>query len=264
MDAVDLSIRQFAGAWRVLCSAAPEYAAESAPGAEYVFSGAPIPFFNAAILTGRNLSAQALEADGRAACAWAAERGVPWLLVATEEALEPGTDADRVMDACGCARLMSLTGMIADDVPAAAQTPDGLVLSVPADAASCLAMLDINAAAYGMPLDAGKSIWGTAAFWKDHHPALGVAGGEPVSCSAVMMVEGYRYVALVATAPGRQRRGYADAVMRHALAVCRERCGEAPTFLHATDAGRPVYERMGYRAVSTHPVYIEKSLLGQH
>ena len=79
-----------------------------------------------------------------------------------------------------------------------------------------------------------------------------------------MQVDGYRYVALVATAPAHRRRGYADAVMRHALEAAASAYGERPTVLHATDAGRPVYERMGYTPISTHTLYMDAALLGGH
>ena len=52
--------------------------------------------------------------------------------------------------------------------------------------------------------------------------------------------------------------------MRHALSDRRERFGERPTFLHATDAGRPIYARMGYEAVATHTCFIDKRLLAGH
>jgi hypothetical protein len=34
--------------------------------------------------------------------------------------------------------------------------------------------------------------------------------------------------------------------------------------LHATDAGRPVYERMGYTTISTHTLLMEKRFLEGH
>ncbi len=52
--------------------------------------------------------------------------------------------------------------------------------------------------------------------------------------------------------------------MRHALDVAATTYGELPTVLHATDAGRPVYERMGYASISTHTLYMDSALLGEH
>jgi predicted acetyltransferase len=69
---------------------------------------------------------------------------------------------------------------------------------------------------------------------------------------------------MVATEPAHQRRGYAEASMRHALEVASKRHGERPSFLHATDAGRPIYARMGYDTVATHTAFIEKRFLDGH
>jgi hypothetical protein len=52
--------------------------------------------------------------------------------------------------------------------------------------------------------------------------------------------------------------------MRHALDVAAATYGEKPTFLHATDAGRPVYERMGYEPVAAHTAFIERRFLEGH
>jgi hypothetical protein len=52
--------------------------------------------------------------------------------------------------------------------------------------------------------------------------------------------------------------------MRHALSTAAEKFGERPSFLHATDAGRAIYERMGYETVATHTCFIDKTFLGAH
>ena len=54
------------------------------------------------------------------------------------------------------------------------------------------------------------------------------------------------YIAMVATLPGQQGKGYADTVMRHAIAQGRQTSGAASTTLHATAVGEPVYRAMGY------------------
>lgn len=260
-DSVDLSVRQFAGAWRLMASPSPHRSQATTDGVEYVFSGLPIAFFNIALIAERGVSADRLASHGRHACEWAADKGVPWLFVVTSEALEPGLDAVALLDGCGLAPMMTLTGMLAERVSPAARIPRGLQLVVPKDDHGCSAVVEINAAAYGMDLEAGKAVVGTQSFWKDHVPVLGLADDKPASCAAVMMVDGHRYVALVATDPGHQRRGYADAAMRRALELSAQAHGEQPTVLHATDAGRPVYERMGYSPISTHTIFIDKTFL---
>lgn len=263
-DPVDLSISQFVDAWRLMCAPAPGRRTASVPGAEYIFSGLPIPFFNVILPTQRGIGAAALRRFGADAVAWAAPTGLPYLFVVTHEALDPGAGAAEALEECGLAPLMNLTGMRAERVAPPPAVPAGLQLTLAEDDAACADVLDVNAAAYGMPLDAGKDVIGRSAFWKDHFAVVGRVDGEPVSCAAVLMADSHRYVALVATQPGRQRRGYADAAMRQALAESARKHGECPTVLHATDAGRPVYERMGYQAISTHTVFIEKKFLEGH
>jgi GNAT superfamily N-acetyltransferase len=262
-DHIDLSIRQFLEAWRLMFARLPEASAAGGDGFEYVFSGLPIAFFNVAFLTARGDSADALQARARAVSAWVTGKGVPWLLTVTHEALAPGVDAAAALDAAGFVPMLPLTGMLASRVLPGAARPAGLQLQVPQDDAGCAALLDVNSAAYGMPLDPAKRALGPA-FWAGHAPALGLVKGAPVSSAAVIMADGHRYVVLVATDPTHQRRGYGEAAMRHALDVAAQRFGDRPSFLHATEAGRPIYARMGYDTVSTHTVFIEKGFLDGH
>jgi GNAT superfamily N-acetyltransferase len=256
-DSVALSIRQMDGAWRLMCAGGSRYVAAASAGVQYIFSGVPISFFNIAVLTGSGLSADALRARGREACAWAAAHDVPWLLILTHELLEPGVDVAATLDACGLVPVMTMTGMSAGSVGGAPAVP-GLQLTTPQEDRDCAALLDVNGLAYEMDMEAGKSAIGSRAFWKDHFPVLGRFGGMPVSSAAVLMVDGVRYVALVATRPDHHRRGFADSTMRQALANAAAAHGEALTVLHATDAGRPVYERMGYAPISTHTLLMDK------
>jgi GNAT superfamily N-acetyltransferase len=263
-DPVDLSIRQFSDAWQAMCAGAPGKAVAAAGDIQYVFSGVPIGFFNVALLTGRGIAADALQGHARHASSWASTHRVPWLFVVTHERLAPGTDATAILDSCGFAPVMPLTGMLAQRVAPSATPPTGLELAVPEDDDGCSALLDVNGLAYDMDLNAGKDLIGKRSFWSNHVAMLGRTDGTPSCCAAVLMVDGYRYVALVATDPSQQRRGYAEAAMRGALEHAATVHGERPTVLHATEAGRPIYERMGYETISTHTVFMEKTFLSGH
>ena len=262
-DDVSFSLRQMDGAWRMMCAGGPKPVTATTESIQYIFSGVPIGFFNLAVVRGSGLSAEVLDTRGREACAWAADQSVPWLLVVTHEQLEQGVDAAATLEACGLTAVMPLTGMRARTVAAAPAVP-GLQLTVPESDRGYAAIVDINGLAYGMDLGASKGAIGSRTFWKDHFPVVGVADGKPASTAAVLMVDGHRYVALVATDPGLQRRGFGDATMRRALENAASAHGEAPTVLHATEAGRPIYERMGYSRISTHTLLMEKRFLGEH
>jgi GNAT superfamily N-acetyltransferase len=263
-DKVELSIRQFASAWRLMCERAPAYEQAEDDQLALIFANIPVPFFNVALPTGTGMTAGRLRALTERACTWASARQVPWLFVVTQDAVDSNVDVGTVAGEAGLVPLLPLTGMWAETVAATTALPEGLQLEVPADESSCGALLDVNAAAYGMDLESGKALMGQPAFWASHFPVLGTVDGEPVSTSAVFMVDGVRYVALVATAPHQQRRGYADATMRRALQLAADAHPATPTVLHATDAGRPVYERMGYQVISRHTAFIEKRFLEGH
>jgi GNAT superfamily N-acetyltransferase len=262
-DDVGLSLRQFSQAWRLMCTLAPAPQIVIGDGIEYIFSGCPVAFFNVALVTGRAVDDERLRTHAEDACAWAADKGVPWLFVVTHETLNPGVDATAILDRAGFVSLMPLTGMVATQVTPVAP-PSGLELTVPPDDASCAAAVDVNSAAYSMDLEAAKALVGRRAFWANHFIVLGHADGKPASTAAVMMVDGLRYVALVATDPGYQRRGFGDAAMRRALELSAAAHGEVPTVLHATEAGRPVYERMGYVPIAAHTIFMEKRFAEGH
>lgn len=77
---VDLSLRQFEGAWRLMCEAAPGHEIRSDEGLFVAFSGCPVPFFNVALPNGASLSADDLRALAERAVAYAADKSVPLAL----------------------------------------------------------------------------------------------------------------------------------------------------------------------------------------
>jgi GNAT superfamily N-acetyltransferase len=104
---------------------------------------------------------------------------------------------------------------------------------------------ELNDAAYGLPPDSlAVSVDGL-----DPVRCLRTVArldGRPVATATVNVVGEDAHVLLVATLPEARGRGLAAACMRNVLARALER-GATTTTLEATQLGRPVYRRMGYR-----------------
>lgn len=261
---VELSIRQICEAWRLMCRDAPGRRVSRTAGVDYIFSGLPVAFFNLVVLTQPSISAAALRTFGEEARAWTVDTTDPWSFVVTNEALEPGVDAAAILGECGLGPAFPLAGMVATAVAPLAAAPAGLRLTVPADDLGCASVVDINSAAYEMDFGPAKAMLGRQPFWNDQFPVLGTVDGTPASSTAVLALDGCRYVALVATRPAYRRRGYAEAVMRQALENAATAMGPLPSVLHATEAGRPIYERMGYTTIASHTLFMDAMLLAGH
>jgi hypothetical protein len=78
------------------------------------------------------------------------------------------------------------------------------------------------------------------------HFFTGYVAGRPVATAAGHVAAGVNLVEFVATMPDARGRGYGEAVTWAATSADPT----LPAVLTASDLGRPVYERMGYLAVS--------------
>jgi GNAT superfamily N-acetyltransferase len=87
--------------------------------------------------------------------------------------------------------------------------------------------------------------------WReDSFGYVGYARGQAVTSAGTFPVAGTIYVAFVATLPEAHGKGYAEAVMRHAIDRGRQGMGLTRMTLHASDMGRPLYQSMGFEAGS--------------
>jgi len=127
---------------------------------------------------------------------------------------------------------------LADLAPEAA-APDGIEPR-PGDATGAA---DLNDRAYGYGPDGFRAALAgeTAIRW---HVAY--AGEEPVCCVGTIEVGDDCCVTGVATPPEHRGRGIAGWLLRRELAHARD-AGMATASLQATQAGTPIYERLGFR-----------------
>nr|WP_202510630.1 GNAT family N-acetyltransferase [Streptomyces sp. SID5643] len=140
------------------------------------------------------------------------------------------------------------TGMAGDLLPVPEPVHPELAFARVDDDDLLRAYADINARAYGFPLEDGRDGLAGSSWWKSGVFAyLGLRDGVPVTCAATVEADGRLFVVLVATDPAWERRGYGEAVTRKALYEGARATGLTRATLHATAAGAPVYPRIGFR-----------------
>jgi GNAT superfamily N-acetyltransferase len=245
---VEESNRLFQHTWTYFAKHLPGGGATRLPGLLIANGRSALPFMNVALVTAPLVDEADLAARIAEAASAFRRHELHWLFVVSDHFVPEGL-RPRLTEACTAAGLqpmMRMYGMATEALTAPAAPPPALSFKVVETQALREAVGDINAAAYGMPTDICRAVTGIPDLWKDMLGVVGMLGTTPVASACVAAIDDIAYVALVATDPAHQRKGYADAVMRRALAEAKTEWGITRTVLHATPAGQPVYQRMGY------------------
>lgn len=245
------SVRQLADAWRVMVlDRDPAADVRNLPGIAVRWADCRFPFWNCVTLTeagvGADVAGRRLE-QAAEVMRDKREFGFLWLFedLLTDEA-RAGLDA--AAERAGLDHAFSGTGMAGDLLPLAEPAHPDLVFTRVTTDEQLTAFADLNSRAYGFTPEQGRDGIGGSALWKHEvHAYLGLRNGVPVTCAGSVAVSGRLFVALVATDPQWERRGYGEAVTRKVLHEGGRATGLTRTTLHATAAGAPVYRRIGYR-----------------
>ncbi|MET9453233.1 GNAT family N-acetyltransferase [Streptomyces cinerochromogenes] len=244
------SMEQLAVAWRAMVlDRDPGADVRDLPGIAVRWADCRFAFWNCVTLTDVDADAALVEHRlGQAAEIMRSKRhpGFLWLF---EDLLSDEARAG-VRSAAGKAGLEYAfpgTGMAGDLLPLPDPShPELTFVRVTTDE-QLRAYADLNSRAYGFPLEDGRDGLLGSALWKSEvHAYLGLRDGDPVTCAATVEADGRLFVVLVATAPEWQRRGYGEAVTRKALHEGARATGLTRATLHATEAGAPVYPRIGF------------------
>jgi GNAT superfamily N-acetyltransferase len=242
MDVESLAVaadRNLAAGWAMMGRAAGFPVAEAGP-ITATASGLPIAFFNGAFAVGP--AADPDEAI-RDVLDFFAARQVPYLLwvrAGSDEPLVAAARAAGLTDAGG-PPLMALAA-----IPPAPPVPEGLEISLAVDAADLEAHREVLTAGFGMPPVVAQTFIGRDLLSQpDLAVAVGRVDGVPVSTALLARTGDTAGVYNVATSPGHQRKGYGEAATWAVVAEgARRGCTHA--VLQASEAGYPVYLRMGF------------------
>jgi GNAT superfamily N-acetyltransferase len=220
------------------------------PGVSIASLGAAFQMFNAAFLSLPVVGQKELEARLEAAGAHFASRRQSWAFWICEDWLD--RVARRALEKT-CARLglrlsTELPGMVAE----ALKPPRRPVPRLEFRRVDSQGTLDdfraIGSVCFHVPTAWFSEVFDATvpaerprfACWVAYHE------GQPVGTAAAVRCEGSLGLYNIAIAPGFRRRGYAEALTRHAA----ETAGSATLVLQSTSAGMPLYARLGFRTVT--------------
>jgi ribosomal protein S18 acetylase RimI-like enzyme len=185
----------------------------------------------------------------------------PGMLIACDAWLPPHADVTKVFQEHGWIQISLAHGMVCENVRGAVSDEGLEFRRVDGSELRCAAA-DINAAGYEVSPEMARealdheNLWGEGCFGY-----VGYFEGAAVATSTTYVRNGYLYVALVATLPEFRSRGFATAVTSRSIQEAGAASGLHRTILHATPAARSIYESLGFRTVTTFPMFLPAELL---
>jgi GNAT superfamily N-acetyltransferase len=172
----------------------------------------------------------------------------PWKMMAPRE-LAP--TLERAAQRAVLTPSETVPGLLLDPVATPPAPPPGFAVRAVTDLMDFRLFLKAGAAGFGIPH------WILRAAFRELPSApangdpplqlfVGLAGGKPVATSALFVGREISEVSFVSTVPGARKHGYGAAITWAAVGAGRGRGGRS-AYLRATEMGRSVYERMGFR-----------------
>ena len=231
-------------AWKLMVGRLPGAAIEHAKGVATMFAHVPLPFLNLSMPDCPLATADAL----RGALCVVRERAKSCVHGSLLALCEPWVPAEWEPVALqeGFAMALNMTGMAADRLLPPRRAFPELAYRRVSDETTARDLAMINAQAYGIPADLFECMCNLHLWHADSFGYVGYAAEKAVTSAAAFPVAGTMYIAFVATVPEAHGKGYAEAVMRHAIEQAGGTMGPARMTLHASDMGCPVYRAMGF------------------
>ncbi|WP_338866636.1 GNAT family N-acetyltransferase [Myxococcus stipitatus] len=255
---IDESHAQFRGAWRRMALGSRAGEVVERPEVYLAACNVAWDMMNGAFLRAPVESEQGLAAAAASAARYFSMGKHPWSFIVSEDWLAPQVRAQAasILAWYKLKPLTSVTGMVCEKLAAPTRPPSPLEVRPVVNAWGRQAVADINALSYDMPKELGREAMDVESFFgTEARGFVACQGDAAASSSVVLRVDDIAYIALVATRPEHRRIGAAEAAMRRALHEARDAWGIERSVLHATEAGFPLYLRLGYRPVTRFLIY---------
>ncbi len=233
-------------AWKGYAERFPTWFDASHPDLRFACAGIPIALFNCAYPT-RTIKCEEFEGLMADFAEILAPRGIPGLLMVR---------SDRLQAPPGLEPVIRMPGMVGDGLVAPKHPVARVDLREVRGEKMAEEIARLNVVCHGMPEEEIEPMT-SAALWKPpNHGFLIYVDGQAVAAGSASYVNGASYIGWMATLEEFRGRGYAETILRHMDAMMKREYGVTESVLHATELGRPVYQRVGYRAVDEFVGYL--------
>jgi len=227
------------------------------PGVSIASAGVTFQMFNTAFLSGPVANETELKQRIRTPVAHFNERGQEWAYwVCLDYIDQPARKRSRRwFEHYGMRLATELPGMIAGSVLPPVRPLPALEVHRVGSEPTRHAFCDIGSTCFHVPITWFREVFDSAAVWDGFLSFVGYVDGEPVATTSLVLGPGVAGVYNVATLPGHRRRGFGEAIMRHALAEAAHEHPIDRVILQSTPAGLSLYQRMGFQTVASVAVY---------
>jgi ribosomal protein S18 acetylase RimI-like enzyme len=237
----------------------PQGFVEEWPGLCLISSGVRYPSFNSALLTVPVRGWRELKELIEAARSHFATLRLPWSFWLCEDMLDASgrKESATLLSRAGMRLVAEYHGMETEELkPPGHDLPQFEIRRVETPATR-RAFFELMSEIFELPEDVSRAIYGGERYWSSHMIAwVGYVNGKPVCSAATATAAGAIGVYSVGTIPALRRRGFAEAITRHALERARQSSAVRRTILQSTSLGLGLYRRMGFEPITRVSVYI--------
>ncbi|HZE71701.1 MAG TPA: GNAT family N-acetyltransferase [Pyrinomonadaceae bacterium] len=258
MDEIQESNSTFQELWGMYARGAGGEIVEH-PGVLATWAGVRWPIVNVLFLTSPASNLEDLEERLQRVATFTQAKQHPGMLIGCADWLPD--NAGSALEKHGWIRISEAYGMVSDD-PVDATAPSNLEYRRIEGKELRRAAADINAAGYEVSSEMAREALDHENLWLEGcFGYVGFFENAAVVTSTTYVRDGYLYVALVASLPEFRSRGFARAITSYSIRKARDASSLRRTILHATPVARSLYESLGFRTVTTFPMFLPAAVL---
>jgi ribosomal protein S18 acetylase RimI-like enzyme len=228
-----------------------------------MFSGLDYGVFNIALLTEPVTANDAGGIPSRLVeiARYFGERTLRWSVWLCEDLLDPHVRrrSRQIFADFGLRAISHPPGMLAQTLLPPARPLPAIECRPVADHDTRRAFAEITSITFDIPYTIAQSVYVPEQAWKGEYQGfVGFVDGRPVTIAAIVPAAGAIGIYSVGTLPVFRKHGYGEAILRQAAAIVQQRTGFDRLVLQSTEAGYPMYRRMGFRDVTKFTVYLTR------